>query len=139
MTEQAALLSSDPAGPASERERERERGSGTVLALGLCLLLILALGMVLMVGQGLAASARAAAAADLAALAAADAERGLRTGRACDAGRAVAELNGAVLIRCEVEITGSTVRVIVEIPTGAPWGPAPGRARAGPPAPAPGP
>lgn len=110
-----------------------ERGSGTVLALGLCLLLILACAAVLLIGKALAASAHAAAAADLAALAAADAERGLRGGTACDAGRIVAELNGATLVGCEVEVPGSIVRVIVEVATGAPWGPAPGRARAGPP------
>lgn len=112
---------------------EGERGSGTVLALGLCLLLILACAAVLLIGQALAASARAASAADLAALAAADAERGLRAGTACDTGRTVAELNGAALVGCQVEVPGSTVRVVVEIDTGAPWGPAPGRARAGPP------
>lgn len=112
-----------------------ESGSGTVISLGLCLLLIMACAAVLLIGQALAASARAAAAADLAALAAADAERGLRSGTACDAGRAVAELNGASLVGCEVELPGSTVRVIVEVATGAPWGPASGRARAGPPLP----
>lgn len=110
-----------------------EGGSGTVLALGLGLLLILACAALVMLGQALASSARAAAAADLAALAAADAERGLRGGTACGTARTVAELNGASLSTCDVEKPGSTVRVTVEVDAGAPWGPARGRARAGPP------
>ncbi|MDQ4492099.1 hypothetical protein RBS60_18005 [Sinomonas sp. ASV486] len=121
---------SQPGGPA----RRGECGSGTLLALGLGLLLILACAAVALMGQALAASARAASAADLAALAAADAERGLRSGATCDLARTVAELNGAALVSCTIEGPGSTVRVVVEIDTGAPWGPAPGRARAGPPA-----
>lgn len=112
--------------------RRNERGSGTLLALGLGLLLVLACAAVVLMGQALAASARAASAADLAALAAADAERGLRRGAPCDLARTVAELNGASLVACSVEAP-DTVRVAVEIDTGAPWGPAPGRARAGPP------
>ncbi|MGY3564421.1 Rv3654c family TadE-like protein [Sinomonas sp. RB5] len=110
-----------------------EAGSGTVLALGLGMVLILACAALAMLGQALAASSRAGAAADLAALAAADTERGLRPGAACATARETAELNGAVLTACAVEKPGSTVRVTVELETGAPWGPAVGRARAGPP------
>lgn len=110
-----------------------EAGSGTVLALGLGMVLILACAALVMLGQALAASSRAGAAADLAALAAADAERGLRAGASCPTARGIAELNGAALTDCTVETPGSTVRVTVELETGALWGPAVARARAGPP------
>lgn len=116
-----------PARPGSRAER----GSGTVLALGLGLVLVAVCWGVVLLGQALVASARAAAAADLSALAAADAERGLRSGAACAIAREVAELNGAALVGCDVEAEARAVRVRVEVPT--PWAPAAGRARAGPP------
>jgi secretion/DNA translocation related TadE-like protein len=97
------------------------------------MVLVVACAAVALLGHALATSARAASAADLAALAAADAERGLREGSPCGTARAVAELNGAALVLCDVETPGSTVKVTVQIDTGAPWGPAHGRARAGPP------
>lgn len=125
-------------GPVDRRARGSgcrcaEGGAGTVLALGLGMVLILACAALVILGQALAASSRAGAAADLAALAGADAERGLRSGAACTTAQGVAELNGAALTDCTVEKPGSTVRVTVELDTGAPWGPAVGRARAGPP------
>lgn len=115
------------------RGTERERGAGTVLALGLGLLLIAACAAVLTLAQALSSAAKAASAADLAALAAADAERGLRSGNPCELAGTVASLNGAGIASCEVEVAGRTVRVVVQVTTGAPWGPAIGRARAGPP------
>ncbi|GAB2763230.1 Rv3654c family TadE-like protein [Sinomonas soli] len=119
--------------PAGASSRCAEAGSGTVLALGLGMVLVLACAALVLLGQALAASSRAGAAADLAALAAADTERGLRPGAACATAQSVAELNGAALASCSVEKPGSTVRVTVELDTGALWGPAVGRARAGPP------
>lgn len=122
-----------PASGGAGAGRGRERGAGTVLALGLGLLLIVAASGIALLGQAFATAARAASAADLAALAAADAERGLRPGPACAVAERVASLNGAAVGSCTVEVPGSTVRVVVHIDAGAPWGPATGRARAGPP------
>ncbi|WP_077489020.1 Rv3654c family TadE-like protein [Sinomonas mesophila] len=110
-----------------------ERGAGTILALGLGLLIIAACGAVGLLGQALAVSSRSASAADLAALAAADAERGLRPGSACAVASEAAGLNAASVVSCEVEIPGSTVRVVVNVDGGPLLGPVLGRARAGPP------
>lgn len=110
-----------------------ERGAGTILALGLGLLLVAACGAVGLLSQALGASSRAASAADLAALAAADVERGLRPGDSCAEASKVAGLNDASVVSCEIEVPGSTVRVVVEVEGGPLWGPVPGRARAGPP------
>ncbi|MEA5453795.1 Rv3654c family TadE-like protein [Sinomonas sp. JGH33] len=113
--------------------RDRERGAGTILALGLVLVVLVVCGAAVLVSQGLAAAARSARVADLAALAAADAERGLVPGGTCPRAIAVARLNGAALVSCEVESPGRIVRVIVTIPAPAGLGVAEGRARAGSP------
>lgn len=109
-----------------------ERGSGTVLGAGLALVLITLLAALMLVVQAAVGASRTAAAADLAALAAADAARGLTTGDPCGIARAVAEENGVELIDCEV-IDGVMVdtRTSLELPP--PWGRATGRSRAGPP------
>ena len=126
-------------GAASARQRtprsstHAERGAGTILALGLGLLLVVACMAVALLGQALGASSRAASAADLAALAAADTERGLRPGDACSAASETAGLNDAAVVACEIEVPGSIVRVVVTVEGGPLWGPVPGRARAGPP------
>ena len=101
--------------------------------MGLGLLLVAGCGAVALLGQALGASSRAASAADLAALAAADTERGLRPGDACSAASEVAALNDAAVTSCEIEVPGSTVRVVVTVEGGPLWGSVPGRARAGPP------
>ncbi|MDQ4503788.1 flp pilus-assembly TadE/G-like family protein [Sinomonas sp. ASV322] len=108
-----------------------ERGAGTVLALGLALVVVFACGAGVLVSQGLATAARSARAADLAALAAADAERGLVPGAACAKAESVARLNGAELVSCNVESPGRIVRIVVTIPAPAGLGAAEGRARAG--------
>ncbi|WP_233913045.1 Rv3654c family TadE-like protein [Arthrobacter polaris] len=61
----------------------REEGSGTVLVAGLALAMLLLMAMVLGLGQAAVAAAKAATAADLAALAAADAYRGIVPGDPC--------------------------------------------------------
>ena len=124
-----------PEGPTVGRApgRAAERGAGTVLALGLGLLIVAACGGVGLLGQALAASSRAASAADLAALAAADAERGLRPGQTCAVAGEAADLNAAQVVSCAIEIPGNIVRVVVHVDGGPLLGPVPGRARAGPP------
>lgn len=117
---------------------DAERGSNTVTSLGLvCVLLVLGLTMAGLVGV-VSANHRAATAADLAALAGADAARGLSSGQPCTVAAAVAGLNGASLAGCALpsELSG-TVDVRVTIPIEGPFaflGSAEGLSRAGPPA-----
>jgi secretion/DNA translocation related TadE-like protein len=108
-----------------------ERGSGTVISLGLTLVVVLACVSGVLIAQGFVTAARAATAADLAALLAADAERGIRPGQACSTAEAVARLNAAAAVGCEIESPGQRVRVTVRVQLPAGWGWAEGRARAG--------
>ena len=118
------------------RCRPSERGSGTVLALGLGLVVIMAVAVLLLLAQSAVAASRAAAAADLAALAAADAARGITSGEPCAVAREVALKNNAAMVACS-EGPGATVQVRTELGAGPFLGAATGLARAGPP-PAPG-
>jgi secretion/DNA translocation related TadE-like protein len=106
------------------------------LALGLGLVVIAAVALLLLLAQSAVAASRAAAAADLAALAAADAARGITSGEPCAVAREVALKNDAALVACS-EGTDATVQVRTELGAGPFLGAATGLARAGPP-PAPG-
>ncbi|PVZ61229.1 hypothetical protein C9424_02300 [Arthrobacter sp. H-02-3] len=114
------------------RCRPRERGSGTVLALGLGLVVIMAAVLLLLLAQSAVAAARAAAAADLAALAAADAARGITSGEPCAVAREVARKNNAIVLACS-KGADTSVQVSTEINIGPFLGAARGLARAGPP------
>ncbi|WP_152978081.1 MULTISPECIES: Rv3654c family TadE-like protein [Micrococcales] len=114
-----------------------DRGSGSVLAVALLGAIMVMVVFVIAAGQAAWAHHRARTAADLAALAAADAARGLTSGEPCAVARRVAEANGARLVGCcppsdrgEVR----DVRVEADVPA---WlgrlGPVTGLARAGPP------
>lgn len=114
-----------------------ERGSNTVASLGLvCVLLVLGLTLVGLVGV-VSANHRAATAADLAALAGADAARGLTSGQPCAVAAGVAGRNGADLSDCALPSgLSGTVDVRVTIPIEGPFaflGSAEGLSRAGPP------
>jgi secretion/DNA translocation related TadE-like protein len=109
-----------------------ERGAGTVLGLGLGLLVVLAAVLLAMLAQSAAMASRAAAAADLAALAGADAARGIAPGEPCAVAVDVARRNGARVLSC-AEGTGTTVQVRTELEFRTPMGAATGLARAGPP------
>lgn len=109
-----------------------ERGSGTILGAGLALVLITLLAALLVVVQAAVGASRTAAAADLAALAAADAARGLTTGEPCGIARAVAEENDVELVDCRV-VDGVIVDITTSLKLPPPWGEAIGRSRAGPP------
>lgn len=111
--------------------RACERGAGTVLAAALALALLLLTVMVLWLGQAAAAAGKAATAADLAALAAADAYRGLSAGDPCQVAADVSARHGATVLDCTLVGAGS-VQITVAVRTSLPW-PASGRARAGPP------
>ena len=111
---------------------QHERGAGTVLALALVAVVIaLLLGPLLLAEAGVMAS-RAASAADLAALAAADAARGLSSGEPCSVAAEVAGKQDAKITSCTVT-GGDVVDVETELAHPFQWGVATGRARAGPP------
>ena len=119
---------------ASSAEECPEEGSGTVLALTI----IVALLVVTVVIAGLigvvSANRRASAAADLSALAAADAYRGLTEGDPCAVAADLAERHGAHLESCTFPDRPETVEVTVAVPVAGPMGvlgPARVRARAG--------
>ena len=119
---------------ARSAEEHPEEGSGTVLALTI----IAALLVVTVVIAGLIgvvfANRRASAAADLSALAAADAYRGLTEGDPCAVAADLAERHGAHLESCTFPDRPETVEVTVAVPVAGPMGvlgPARVRARAG--------
>ncbi|MCW4464012.1 hypothetical protein OK351_00585 [Glutamicibacter sp. MNS18] len=93
----------------------REEGNGTVTGLLLVAVALLAAGCVLLFLAAGQAATRAGTAADLAALAAADTARGLRSGSACAVAAEISQANGAVLRECTVEPTGDTVRLVVGV------------------------
>ena len=109
-----------------------ERGSGTVLAAGLALVLIMAMALMLLMAQSAVMASRAAASADLAALAAADALRGITSGDPCTVAGEVAAHHAASLVSCTVG-AGQTVTVRTELKARTMLGAASGQARAGPP------
>lgn len=122
------------ASKASSENQHPEEGSGTVLALTI----IVALLVVTVVIAGLigvvSANRRASAAADLSALAAADAYRGLTEGDPCAVAADLAERHGAHLESCTFPDRPETVEVTVAVPVAGPMGmlgPARVRARAG--------
>lgn len=119
---------------ASPADEHSEEGSGTVLALTI----IAALLVVTVVIAGLigvvSANRRASAAADLSALAAADAYRGLTEGDPCAVAADLAARHGAHLESCTFPDRPETVEVTVAVPVAGPLGmlgPARVRARAG--------
>lgn len=123
-----------PAPKAASKNQRPEEGSGTVLALTI----IAALLVVTVVIAGLigvvSANRRASAAADLSALAAADAYRGLTEGDPCAVAANLAERHGARLESCAFPDRPETVEVTVAVPVAGPMGmlgPARVRARAG--------
>lgn len=112
----------------------RESGAGTTLMAGIAMAALLLLSVVVLFAQASVAASRAATAADLSALAAADAARGLRDGSPCVVAAEVARHHEARLIGCSVEgESGHIVRVTTEVDSIPALPPASGRARAGPP------
>ena len=111
-----------------------EEGSGTVLALTIiAALLVLTVVIAGLIGV-VSANRRASAAADLSALAAADAYRGLTEGDPCAVAADLAERHGAHLESCTFPDRPETVEVTVAVPVSGPMGvlgPARVRARAG--------
>lgn len=77
-----------------------ERGSGTTLALGAVSVILILFVFITGLFGAMTAKQRASTAADLSALAAADAARGLREGEPCDVAAQVAEDNRAQVTGC---------------------------------------
>ncbi|GAB3560409.1 hypothetical protein GCM10027405_10120 [Arthrobacter alkaliphilus] len=119
-------------GRAGDPGRFAELGSGTILAVALGFVVMACLAAALTLAQAMAMAHRAAAAADLAALAGADAARGLATGDPCVVASETAARHGASLSACTVR-AGGIVEVRTELDRGAVFGTATGRSRAGPP------
>ena len=88
-----------------------ELGSGTVLAVGLIGLLVATLGVLQIPMRQLVLQARAQTAADQAAIAGADALRGLSVGIPCDVARLTVIQNQATIAVCRV--VGNSVYVSV--------------------------
>ncbi|GAB2737252.1 Rv3654c family TadE-like protein [Arthrobacter bambusae] len=112
--------------------RVLEHGSGTVLAVALGLVVMICLAAGLTLSQAMAMAHRAASAADLAALAGADAARGLTAGDPCVVASETAARHGASLSACTVGGDG-IVEIRTELDRAAVFGTATGRSRAGPP------
>lgn len=108
-----------------------ERGAGAVTVLLTAFTTLVLLGAVAALGTATVAAARAAAAADLAALAAADAARGLVPADPCALAGQVADRHGASLTACS-DAGDGTVLVRTRYASSLPW-PATGVSRAGPP------
>jgi secretion/DNA translocation related TadE-like protein len=103
-----------------------------VLAAGLGMVVVMVMALLLLLAQASTAASKAAAAADLAALAAADALRGVSEGEPCLVAAAVAARHNATLLSC-AEGADQSVEVSTRLPAGPLLGAATGRARAGPP------
>ncbi|MBF4994110.1 hypothetical protein ITX31_08295 [Arthrobacter gandavensis] len=110
-----------------------DTGSGTVLMLGIVLGVITLAVAAVLLASAVVSGARAGTAANLAALAGADALRGLRSADPCTLAAAVAERNRGQMVQCVPDLQSRTVTVSVHTAAGLlPW-PAAAEARAGPP------
>ena len=115
-----------------------EEGSGTVLAVGIIAALLILATIIIGFAGVSTANRRAAQAADLAALAAADALRGITTGDPCDIATQVARDNNAKLVGCALADRPETVDIRVSSAVHGPFaflGDAQGTSRAGAPHP----
>lgn len=134
MKKAPAMMVNKSSGLARSAEEQPEEGSGTVLALTIiAALLVLTVVIAGLIGV-VSANRRASAAADLSALAAADAYRGLTEGDPCAVAADLAERHGAHLESCTFPDRPETVEVTVAVPVAGPMGalgPARVRARAG--------
>lgn len=128
------MMVNKSSGLARSAEEQPEEGSGTVLALTIiAVLLVVTVVIAGLIGM-VSANRRASAAADLSALAAADAYRGLTEGDPCAVAADLVERHGAQLESCTFPDRPETVEVTVAVPVAGPMGmlgPARVRARAG--------
>ncbi|MGO2035906.1 MAG: Rv3654c family TadE-like protein [Brevibacterium sp.] len=90
----------------------------TNIVVGLASMVLVLVTAIGSLGQAFVAHSRAQSAADLAALAAADAVRGLATGEPCDIAKEVAKKNGGSVVDCRASMSEQSayVEVAVDIP-----------------------
>ena len=134
MKKAPAMMVNKSSGLAWSAEEHSEEGSGTVLALTIIAVLLVVTVVIAGLIGVVSANRRASAAADLSALAAADAYRGLTEGDPCAVAADLAERHGAHLESCTFPNRPETVEVTVAVPVAGPMGalgPARVRARAG--------
>ena len=134
MKKAPAMMVNKSSGLAWSAEEHSEEGSGTVLALTIIAVLLVVTVVIAGLIGVVSANRRASAAADLSALAAADAYRGLTAGDPCAVAADLAERHGAHLESCTFPDRPETVEVTVAVPVAGPMGalgPARVRARAG--------
>lgn len=134
MKKAPAMMVNKSSGLAWSAEEHSEEGSGTVLALTIIAVLLVVTVVIAGLIGVVSANRRASAAADLSALAAADAYRGLTEGDPCAVAADLAERHGAHLESCTFPDRPETVEVTVAVPVAGPMGalgPARVRARAG--------
>ncbi len=96
-----------------------EDGASTAMMLTVFAALMLLLAAALTLIQVQVAASRAAAAADLAALAAADAARGLMLGEPCAMAAQTVDVHGAEMTDCQITDPGvAHIQVQLEVPVG---------------------
>jgi secretion/DNA translocation related TadE-like protein len=87
----------------------------TNIVVGLCSIVFVLVAAIGSLGQAFVAHSRAQSAADLAALAAADAVRGLATGEPCETAKEVAKRNGGHLKDCRASLSEQSAYVVIEV------------------------
>ncbi|KAB1945462.1 MAG: Rv3654c family TadE-like protein [Brevibacterium sp.] len=87
----------------------------TNIVVGLCSIVLVLVAAIGSLGQAFVAHSRAQSAADLAALAAADAVRGLATGEPCEMAKEVAIRNGGHLKDCRASLSEQSAYVVIEV------------------------
>lgn len=97
-----------------------ERGASTAMLLTVLAGLMVLFAAALSLLQVHVAASRAAMAADLAALAAADAARGLMTGDPCELAAATAQVHGATVTACNITDPG-VAHLEITVPTVVGW------------------
>lgn len=116
------------------RHDHHDKGAGTVMMAGIACAILLLLAMLVILVQATVGASRASTAADLSALAAADAARGLTQGEPCAVAGEVASRHDVELESCrQIGAQGHIVDVTTSVQISSLLGAASGRARAGPP------
>lgn len=118
--------------PVTKILRNDDAGSGTITMLATLAVALTLLTGTATLNHAAIAAAKAAAAADLAALAASDADRGLMLADPCALAESTVARHAAQLESCELEGDG-VVRIHTVVETRLPIWNANGEARAGPP------
>lgn len=87
----------------------------TNIVVGFCSIVLILVTAIGSLGQAFVAHSRAQNAADLAALAAADAVRGLAPGEPCEIAKEVAKRNGGHLTDCRASLSEQSAYVVIDV------------------------